>query len=86
MKQEILTPSYYHEFKCFGSACEDTCCVGWKVTVGFNKYRKITSEPFAEQELWEITMDNQDRFNYVKSIASLEKTIYAIHTKLTHAM
>ena len=51
MKQEILIPSYYNEFKCIGSACEDTCCAGWKVSVdkeSFNKYRKITSGPLAE--------------------------------------
>lgn len=52
MKQEVLIPAYYNEFKCIGSACEDTCCAGWKVSVdkeSFNKYRKITSGPLAKE-------------------------------------
>lgn len=52
MKQEILIPSYYNQFKCIGSECEDTCCAGWKVAVdkeSFNKYRKITSGPLNEE-------------------------------------
>ncbi|MER1984462.1 MAG: flagellin lysine-N-methylase [Solibacillus sp.] len=79
MKQEILIPTYYNEFKCIGSACEDTCCAGWKVTVdkeSFNKYRKITSGPLAEdlkknisrerktpsdQAYGKIKMDNEGR-------------------------
>ena len=50
MKREILIPAYYNKFSCIGSACEDTCCAGWKVSVdkvSFNKYRKITSGPLA---------------------------------------
>lgn len=52
MKREVLKPSYFDKFQCIGSACEDTCCAGWKVSVdkeSFNKYRKITSGPLAQE-------------------------------------
>jgi lysine-N-methylase len=41
---ETLTPHYIKEFTCIGSACEDTCCAGWKVTVDqetYKKYKKV---------------------------------------------
>lgn len=52
MKREVLKPSYFDKFQCIGSACEDTCCAGWKVSVdkdSFNKYRKVTSGPLAQE-------------------------------------
>lgn len=62
MKQEVLIPAYYNEFKCIGSACEDTCCAGWKVSVdkkSFNKYRKITSGPLAQELKANITRERR---------------------------
>ena len=49
----ILTPTYYKEFQCIGSACEDTCCAGWKVTVDkktFQNYRE-TNHPVMKELL-----------------------------------
>ena len=37
-----LQPSYYETFRCVGSECEDTCCIGWRVPVDkqtFEEYR-----------------------------------------------
>lgn len=37
-KMKIRVPSYYKEFKCIGSACEDTCCAGWDVVIDSETY------------------------------------------------
>ncbi len=40
----VLTPQYMHEFTCIGPACEDSCCIGWRVNVDeptYKKYRKV---------------------------------------------
>ena len=39
---KLLQPGYFDTFRCIGSACEDTCCVGWIVHVDkptFDKYQ-----------------------------------------------
>lgn len=30
---KIRKPMYYDEFKCIGSACQDTCCAGWEIEI-----------------------------------------------------
>lgn len=43
----MLVPAYMQEFSCIGSACEDTCCAGWQVTIDqatYKKYNKVRSE------------------------------------------
>ena len=30
---KIRVPSYFKDFKCIASACEDTCCAGWQVVI-----------------------------------------------------
>jgi len=48
----ILIPEYLGEFSCIGSACEDTCCAGWKVTVDkktYQTYRKVRQPEIAEK-------------------------------------
>ncbi|OAB42940.1 flagellin lysine-N-methylase [Paenibacillus glacialis] len=45
--RSMLVPSYMQKFNCIGSACEDTCCAGWQVTIDKNtykKYNKVRSE------------------------------------------
>jgi len=39
----ILIPEYMQEFQCIGTACEDTCCAGWQVTVDKKTYQKYRS-------------------------------------------
>ncbi len=44
-EKALLIPQYMHHFQCIGSACEDSCCVGWRVNVDeetYKKYRKVT--------------------------------------------
>lgn len=41
---KVLIPEYLENFQCIGSACEDTCCIGWNVIIDEktnSKYRKI---------------------------------------------
>jgi lysine-N-methylase len=33
-----LQPRSYHDFRCIGADCEDTCCVGWAVNVDQRTY------------------------------------------------
>lgn len=44
----VLMPHYMTEFACIGSACEDTCCAGWGVSVDkdtYKKYKKMKTSP-----------------------------------------
>lgn len=36
MKRRI--PDYYHRFECIGSACRDSCCVGWEIDIDDEAY------------------------------------------------
>ncbi|MEH7381338.1 flagellin lysine-N-methylase [Bacillus sp. JJ1533] len=41
---EMLIPEYVKGFSCIGSACEDTCCAGWRVNIDeetYKKYKKV---------------------------------------------
>ncbi|WP_047153540.1 flagellin lysine-N-methylase [Aneurinibacillus tyrosinisolvens] len=35
-----LVPAYMNEFMCIGSECEDSCCIGWRVDIDRNTYKK----------------------------------------------
>ncbi|WP_153980132.1 flagellin lysine-N-methylase [Paenibacillus xylanilyticus] len=44
MQKETLMPTYMKNFSCIGSACEDSCCVGWRVTLDkktFKNYKNL---------------------------------------------
>lgn len=46
-KRTILQPVYMKSFSCIGSACEDSCCIGWRVDLDkktYLKYNKIKNE------------------------------------------
>lgn len=36
----VLRATYLNSFSCIGSACEDTCCIGWTVIVDQSTYEK----------------------------------------------
>lgn len=45
-RKKLLIPKYMNEFKCTGSACEDTCCAGWAILIDkktYKKYKKINN-------------------------------------------
>ncbi|MEG0772986.1 flagellin lysine-N-methylase [Clostridium sp.] len=42
-RKKLLIPKYMNDFKCTGSACEDTCCAGWSIPIDeitYKKYKK----------------------------------------------
>jgi lysine-N-methylase len=41
----FTSPQYAHSFRCIGSACEDTCCHGWKVPVDEAAYQRYQNLP-----------------------------------------
>ncbi|MDP4179495.1 MAG: flagellin lysine-N-methylase [Bacillota bacterium] len=50
-RRAILVPQYLKEFRCIGSACEDSCCVGWRVDIDnetFRKYQKVKDEELTD--------------------------------------
>jgi len=42
-RQAYLRPQYVDQFRCIGSACEDTCCMGWSVPIDQATYEKYTA-------------------------------------------
>lgn len=49
-KRRVLVPHYMRKFKCIGPACEDSCCVGWRVIIDeetYKKYRRVKEPELA---------------------------------------
>ena len=42
-KIKVLIPQYIKNFKCIGGECEDSCCIGWKVDIDKNTYKKYSN-------------------------------------------
>ncbi|ATY86018.1 lysine-N-methylase [Kyrpidia spormannii] len=43
-KRQTLVPQYLRQFSCIGPDCEDSCCVGWTVSIDettFKKYKRV---------------------------------------------
>ncbi|MFJ8529623.1 flagellin lysine-N-methylase [Bacillus sp. NPDC094106] len=38
--RKLLVPQYMQQFSCIGSECEDSCCIGWRVDVDEDTYKK----------------------------------------------
>ena len=55
--RQLLVPEYMQEFSCIGSACEDSCCIGWRVDIDeatYKKYKKsrdIELKPLFEKNV-----------------------------------
>ena len=45
---KILFPNYYDKFKCIADKCEESCCIGWRVTIDKDTYKKYRSISDAE--------------------------------------
>ncbi|MGN7387123.1 flagellin lysine-N-methylase [Sporosarcina sp. SAFN-015] len=59
--REFIAPNYMKEFQCIGSACDDTCCAGWKVIVDKDTYKKYrnTNHPELKSLLKENVKRNR---------------------------
>ena len=44
-KTRLIRLQYAENFRCIGSACEDTCCVGWRVLIDQQTYEKYQTVP-----------------------------------------
>ena len=56
---KIRVPSYFKDFKCIASECEDTCCAGWEIVIDqetYNCYQNIYGE-FGEKLRSKIVED-----------------------------
>ncbi|PKU53610.1 MULTISPECIES: flagellin lysine-N-methylase [Lysinibacillus] len=91
----ILVPEYIQDFSCIGSACEDTCCAGWNITVEkktYQTYRKVRQPEMAEKLLKYVKRNRKghDDSNYAKFILDdnknchmmLEDGLCSIHKEL----
>jgi len=48
----LLVPSYMQQFACIGSTCEDSCCIGWRVSIDqktYKKYNKVRDPQMKAQ-------------------------------------
>lgn len=54
--KKLLQPQYVGKFACIGGACEDSCCVGWRVTIDKETYHKYRACP---DESMRALMDEQ---------------------------
>jgi lysine-N-methylase len=62
---KLLQPGYFDAFHCIGSACEDTCCVGWVVHVDkptYDKYQNC-SDPQLGPSLRALVTINEKGSN-----------------------
>ncbi|ENZ31474.1 hypothetical protein HMPREF1084_02993 [Clostridium butyricum 60E.3] len=44
---KVLKPDYYEKFQCIANDCNDSCCIGWSISIdkkSYNKYKKISGE------------------------------------------
>lgn len=77
----ILIPEYLNDFSCIGSACEDTCCAGWDITVDkktYQAYRKIRQPEMAEklQKYVKRNRKQNDDSDYAKFILDENKNCH----------
>lgn len=58
-QRAALIPQYMQQFSCIGSDCEDSCCIGWRVTIEEETYKKYTK--VQDQELTRMIEKNVTR-------------------------
>lgn len=54
-----LKPTYFDDFKCIGSKCEDTCCAGWNIDIDKKSFIKYRSE--SHPDLKDLLKKNVSR-------------------------
>lgn len=70
--RSLLVPQYMREFTCIGSQCEDSCCIGWRISIDHTTYRKY--QRVRENELQQALNEhvkrnrsNPSEANYAKA-------------------
>lgn len=72
-KRIVLQPQYMKAFSCIGPACEDSCCVGWRVDLDKNTYLKYKKA--QDEDLKSIIENMVKRKHNNKSDGSYGKII-----------
>lgn len=72
-KVQVLMPQYMKNFKCIGGKCEDSCCVGWTVSIDKDTYKKYRSN--TNVELKELLYKNIKRWRSKGSHEEYAKVI-----------
>lgn len=59
---QVLQPRHFGAFRCIGSDCEDTCCIGWQVHVDKPMYEKYQdcSDPQCGSSLRTLVKINEN--------------------------
>ena len=60
--------SYYDDFKCIGSKCPNSCCVGWEIDLDINTFQKYRD--LQDSNIYKCISVNQkptyDKFAKIK--------------------
>lgn len=69
--RKLLQPQYVGKFRCTGPACEDSCCIGWRVQIDkstFQNYRECPDADLRAQMDEKVTRirSNASPANYAK--------------------
>ncbi|MNW49820.1 Flagellar biosynthetic protein FliU [compost metagenome] len=59
MKDRVLMPIYMKNFTCIGGICEDSCCIGWRVTFDKKAYKSYKN--LKHPQLSKIFQSNMKR-------------------------
>ncbi|MDA8228548.1 MAG: flagellin lysine-N-methylase [Desulfitobacterium hafniense] len=70
-KQRVLQPQYMKDFICIGGKCEDSCCIGWQVTIDqktYKKYKKCKDQELARAMNKYVgrNRSNVNEYNYAR--------------------
>ncbi|CQR70434.1 Flagellar biosynthetic protein FliU [Sporomusa ovata DSM 2662] len=64
--RKLLVPQYVRQFRCIGTNCEDTCCIGWQVAIDkdtFKRYRACTDKELRHQMEAKVTRQRTEPSN-----------------------
>ena len=53
-------PQYIKDFKCYASACRDTCCAGWQIIIDDDTYKIYKKDPHFSCIAKNIQIDNEE--------------------------
>jgi lysine-N-methylase len=74
-----IRPTYADNFRCVGSACEDTCCQGWSVPIDkptWEKYQNLPNGALPEQIRANVVLSSEK--SSVEPDAGTGKAFFAI--------
>ncbi len=64
----MYQPSYYDNFKCIGSKCPNSCCIGWSIDLDLETFRKYKElkDPEFEKNISLNPFCSNDKFGTIK--------------------